>query len=70
MTNIKSFSEGNHEVRKNSIVTVATSTMNDTNEARSPSLYIPQEHVGEFEKHTRGIDSIILTKMGYNRLRI
>jgi hypothetical protein len=49
-----------------SISTTSTNTMIETTSISSPSFDFSPEHFGEFEKHTRGISSNILRKMGYD----
>jgi hypothetical protein len=48
------------EARPLSIATTEANTMTKTNLVSSPSVDISQEHLGEFEKHTKGIGSKLL----------
>lgn len=54
------------EAKQLSIYTAKTSTMIETSMVSSPSLYLSQEHLGYFEKYTRGIGSNLLRQMGYD----
>lgn len=53
-----------------SIATVEANTMTETAMVTSPFLDIPREHLGEFEKHTRGIGSKLSRQIGYDGQRL
>jgi hypothetical protein len=54
------------EADKPFIAHVVANTITETSMVSSPSIDLSQEHLGEFEKHTKGIHSKLLRQMGYN----
>jgi hypothetical protein len=49
-----------------SIVTTDASTITKATLVSSPLVDTSQEHLGELEKHTRGVDYKLLSQMGYH----
>jgi hypothetical protein len=66
LARIQENSQEHRGTRKPSISIADASTVTKTILVRSPLVDISQENIGEFEKHTRGIDFKLLRNMGYD----
>lgn len=50
-----------NEAKKWVISTIEVNTITKTNMVNSSCVYLSKEHLGDFQKHTRGIGSTTLT---------